>query len=146
MSSEVCLERDIEELHEDIGHVVAHPFLEDIHEKLTVLLTANGAFRYQVSGLRVEQAFASGLFAPTLIGKVNGFRSGALDDWNELHPLCAHFVAEEAVNRTAVFLVCSVDGAQDIEPYSMAFQEGPALHYLVEGSVPAAIDAVGVMD
>ena len=71
---------------------------------------------------------------------------GALDDRDELHPLRAQLVAEEAIDRAAVFLVGGVDRAQDVEFDAVLSQVPPALHHPVEGALPAAVDPVGVVD
>ena len=72
--------------------------------------------------------------------------AGALDDRDELYPLCVHLVAEEAIDRAAVFLVGGVDRAQYVEVDSVLAQEPPALHHLVEGALFAAVDTVGVVE
>ena len=52
-------------------HVVSYPFLEDVHEEVSVLFATNGAVRHQVSGLGVDQALATGLLAPAHIGNLD---------------------------------------------------------------------------
>ena len=146
MPAKIGLERHIEHLYKDRAHVVAHPLLENIHEELTILFAADGAFGDEVSGLSVEQAFAAWLFAPALVGDINCFRRGAFDDGNKLYPFRFHLVAKKTVNGAAVFLVCGIDGAQDVELDSVLAQKPPALHHFVEGALLASVDAVGVVD
>ena len=88
----------------------------------------------------------SGLVTPALVGDIDGFGAGALDDGDELHPLRLHLVSEEAIDRAAVMFVSGVDRAQDIEVDSVLAQEPPALHHFVEGASFAAIEPVRVMD
>src|SRR6185436_2751213 len=135
MTSEICLERDIEELHVNPGHIVTHPLFEDIHKELSVLFAADGTFCDEVSLLCVEESLSARLFAPALIGDIDGFRCGALDDRNKLHPLCTHFIAEEPIHGTAVFLICRIHGTDHVEPDSMSLQKRPALHYFVKGAL-----------
>jgi len=146
MTSEICLERDIEELHVDPGHIVTHPLFEDIHKELAVLFAANGTFGDEVAGLCVEEPLAARLFAPALIGDIDGFRCGAFDDRNKLHPLSAHFISEEPIDRTAVLFICRIHGTDHVEPDSVSLQKRPALHYFVKGALLASVDAIGVVD
>ena len=70
---------------------------------------------------------------------------GAFDDRNELNPLCLQFVAKEAIDRAAVFLVGGVDGAQNVEVDSVLAQLPPTPHHLIESALLAAVDAVGIV-
>ncbi len=145
VAAEEGLERDVEQLHVDLAHVVAHPLLEDVDQEAAVLFGADRALGDQVAGLRVEQALLARLLAPALVGDLDRLLGGALDDRDELHPLRAQLVAEEAVHRAAVLLVGGVDGAQDVEVDLVLAQEAPAAHHQVEGALAAAVDAVGVV-
>src|SRR5882762_1730400 len=103
MAAEIGLERHIEHLDKNTAHVMAHPLLEDIDEEAAVLFAPHRAFRYEVSGLPVEQALAARLLAPALVGDIDSLLGGALDDRDKLQPLCAHLIAEETINRAAVY-------------------------------------------
>src|SRR5664280_2572448 len=109
MPAKTGLERDVEELNVDLAHIVAHPFLEDVHEEMAVLFAAHRTLRDQVAGLCVEQALAAGPFAPALVGELKCLLARALDDRDELHPLCTKLVAEEPIHRAAVFFVGGID-------------------------------------
>ena len=124
---------------------MAHPLLEDIDEEAAVLFGADRALGHQVAGLRVEQALLAGLLAPALVGDRDRLLGGALDDRDELHPLGAQLVAEEAIDGAAVVLVGGVDRAQDVEVDLVLAQVPPAAHHQVEGALAAAVDAVGVV-
>ena len=115
VATEICLERHIEELHVYLAYVMTHPLLEDVYEETAILFASDRALCDEVSRLGIEQALCAGPFTPTQIGNLDGFRCGALDDRDELHPLCAQFVAKEAIDRTAVIFVGGVDRAQDVE-------------------------------
>src|SRR6266542_3773315 len=146
MATEIGLERHIEHLDKDPAHVMTNPLLEDIHEEAAVLFATDRALGHEVAGLRVQQALAAGLLAPAEVGDIDGFRTGALDDGYKLHPPCAHFIAEETIDSAAMFLVCGVHRTQDVEFDSVIAQVPPALHYLVEGPLLAAVEPVGVVD
>ena len=60
VAAEEGLQRDVEELHEHLAHVVAHPFLEHVDEEAAVLFGADRALGDEVAGLRVEQALLPG--------------------------------------------------------------------------------------
>ena len=75
MTTEVCLERHVEELHEHAADVAPHPFLENVDQETAVLLAADRTFGHQIPGLRVQQSLAAGPIAPALIG--DGDRLGA---------------------------------------------------------------------
>src|SRR5208337_1348183 len=146
MAAEIGLECHIEDLDVNLADIVAHPLLEDIHEELAILLAPDRALRYQITFLRVEQALAIRLLTPAQVGDVDRLFGGALDDGNELHPLCAHLIAEETIDRAAVLLVGGVDRAQYVEFDSVLAQVPPALHHLVEGALFAAVEPVRVVD
>src|SRR5450755_2457561 len=114
MAAEISLERHVKHLDKNFAHVMAHPLLENIYEEAAVLLSSDGAIGDEISGLCVEQAFAAGLLTQTQVGDINRLRAGALDDGNELHPLGFHLIAEETIDGAAMFLVGSVDRAQDV--------------------------------
>lgn len=145
MAAEKGFERHVEELDVNRSHIMAHPFFENIHEEATVLLGTYRALRHQVAGLRVEQTFAIGPLAPTRVGDGDCLCGGALDDGDELYPLCAKYVAEEAIHRTTVFLVCGVDRAENVEVDPVPLQATPALHHPIEGALCAVVDSVGVV-
>ena len=68
MAAEIGFERHVEELHVDLAHVAAHPFLEHVHQEAAVLLRADRALGDQISGLGVEQPLPAWLLAPALVG------------------------------------------------------------------------------
>ena len=70
----------------------------------------------------------------------------ALDDRDELHPLRAQLVAEEAIDRAPVVLVGGVDRAEDVEFDPVAAESPPAAHHQVKGALAAAIDPIGVVE
>jgi hypothetical protein len=125
---------------------VAHPLFEDIDEEAAVLFASHRAFRDQIAGLRVEQTLAAGLLAPALVGDLDRLLGGALDDRNELHPLCAKLVAEESIDRAAMLFIGGVDRAKDVEFDAMPAQVSPTVHHPIEGALSAAIDTVRVME
>src|ERR1039457_4048037 len=140
MAAEIGLERHVEHLDEDIAHSMAHPLLENVNEEAAVLFAADRARRYQVAGLRIEQALAAGLLAPALVGDIDCLLGGTLDDRDELHPLRAHLIAEETIDRAPVFLVGCVDRTQYVELDSVLAQVPPALHHTVESPPFAAVE------
>src|SRR5271169_2854325 len=146
MTVEIGLERHVEELDKNPAHVMANPLLENIHQEAAVLFTADRALGHQVAVLGIEQAFAAGLFTPAQVGNIDRLFSGALDDRYKLHPLSLHLVAEEAIDRTTMFLIGGVDRAQDVELDSVLAKHAPAVHHLVECASLAAVQSVGVMD
>ncbi len=146
MTTEVGFERDVEHLDKDCAHIMAQPFFENVHQELAILLAVYGALGDEVAILGIEQALATGLVTPTLVGDIDGFGAGALDDGDELNPGCFHFIAKEAIDRAAMVFVGGVDGAQDVEVHFVLAQVSPALHDLVEGASFAAVEAVGVVD
>src|SRR5207245_11312015 len=127
-------------------HVGTHPLFEDIYQESAVLFAPHLAFRYQVSGLCVKHSLLSGLLAPAQVGDLNCLRGGPLDNRNELHPFGMQLIAKEAIDCAAVMLIGGVDSTQNIEIDAVFAQLPPALHHPVEGSVPAAVDSVGVVD
>jgi len=52
MAAEEGLQRDVEELHIDLAHVIAHPLLEDVDEESTVLFGTYRALSHQVASRR----------------------------------------------------------------------------------------------
>src|SRR5216683_281349 len=146
MAAEISLEGHVEHLDKNLTHVVAHPLLKNIYEEAAVLFATDRALGHEVAGLRVQQALAAGLLAPAEVGDIDGFRTGALDDGNKLHPLCTHFIAEETIDGTAVLLVGGVDRAQDVEFDSVLAQVPPALHNFVESALLAAVDPIRVVE
>jgi hypothetical protein len=87
---------------------VAHPFLEDIHQELAVLLRTDCAVGDEIAGLLIEQPLLPGLLAPPLVGDSDGLWRRALDDGDELNEPGAQFVTEEAVDRAPVFLLAAL--------------------------------------
>src|SRR5580704_1008908 len=146
MAAEISLECDVEHLDIDLAYVTAHPLLENVHEELTILFAADRTIRYEVSRLRIEQAFAARLLTPALISKIDGLIARTLDDGDELHPLRMQLVAKKAINRATMFLVGRVDRAQDVKVNSVFAKVCPALHHSVEGSPFAAVEPVCVVD
>ena len=144
--AEKGLECHIEQLHKNFAHVMPNPLFEDVHEELPILPATNSSVGHQVARLRIEDALAIGLLAPAQICDLDRVCAGSLDNGDELHPLCAHLVAKEAIDRAAVFLVGSVHRTQDIEVHIVLAQVAPALHYLVEGSLLPAIKPIGIVD
>lgn len=108
VATKVRLQGYVEHLNKNVAYIVAHPFLENIHEEMAVLLTADRAIGYQVPGLRIKQALPAGLFAPAHVSNIDRFGRCAFDDRNELQPLGAHLVAEKAIDVAAVLLVGGV--------------------------------------
>ena len=107
---------------------------------------ADGALGDQIAGLRVEQALAAARpLAPALVGDGERLLGGALDDRDELHPLRAQLVAEEAIDGAAVLLVGGVDRAQNVELDAVLAQMPPSLHDEVEGALSAPVAPVGVV-
>ena len=145
VAAEEGFQRDVEELHVDLAHVVAHPLLEDVDQEAAVLLGPDRALGDQVAGLRVEQPLLARLLAPALVGDLDRLLGGALDDRDELHPLRAQFIAEEAIDGAPVVLVGGVDGAQDVEVDLVLAQVTPAAHHQVERALAATVDTVGVV-
>src|SRR5271169_3136783 len=127
MAAEIGLEGHVEHLHKNLAHVVTHPLLENIHQEVAVLFATDRALRYQVAGLRVEQALAAGLLAPSLVRDIDRLFAGTLDDRDKLQPLRAHLVAKKTVNRAAVFFVGGVDRAQYVELDAVLAQQAPSL-------------------
>src|SRR5580698_2711790 len=121
------------------------PFFEDIDEEAAVLFASDRAFRYKVTGLRVEQTFAARLFAPALVRDVDGLLRCALNDRNELHPLRSHFITKKAVDRATMLLVSGIYRAQDVELDAVLLQVCPPLHDAVECTFLAAVQPVGVV-
>src|SRR5579872_5951190 len=146
MAAEIGLERDVEHLHENCADVMPHPLLEDVDEKAAVLFASDRALGYEVSGLRIEQALAAGLLAPALVGDIDRFFRGALHDGDKLHPLRVHLVAEETIDRSAVFLVSSIDRAQYVEVDPVLVQVCPALHYPIESPAFGAVETIRVVN
>src|SRR5271165_3813706 len=146
MTAKIGLERHVEELDKNPAHIVAHPLLEDIHQEAAVLFAADRSPGYQVAGLGVEQTFAAGLLTPAQVCYLNRLFSGALDDRDKLHPLSLHLVAEEAIDRTTVFLIGGIDRAQDVELDSVLAQAPPALHHFVESALFGAVHPVRVVE
>src|SRR5579872_19874 len=146
MASEIGLKRDIEHLHKNFADVMPHPLLEDIDEEAAILFASDGAFGYEISGLRVEQALAAELLAPALVRDIDRFFRGALHDGDKLHPLRVHLVAEETIDRSAVLLVGGINCAQDVELDSMLTEVCPALHHAIKGSFFTAVHPVDVVD
>ena len=115
MAAEIGFQGHVEQLDINLADVVPHPFLENLHHELAVLFAAYRTVGDHVASLGVEQALFAGPFAPAQVGDLDRLRRGALDDRDELHPLRAQFVAEEAIDGAAVFFVGGIDGAQDVE-------------------------------
>src|SRR5215469_1431605 len=145
MTAKIGLEGYVEKLDEHFPHIMTYPLFEDIDQKASILLTADGTLRYQVAGLGVEQPLATGLLTPALVRNVNCFGGGALDHRDELQPLCCHLLAEETINRAAIFLVRSVHRAQNVEVDAVFSEVSPALHDTVKRPALAAIKAVLVV-
>src|SRR5579864_4208363 len=111
MTAEIGLEGHVEHLDKDLADIMAHPLLENVHQKLAVLFGTDGTVGYEVSVLGIKQALLAGLLTPALVCDIDGLSGGALDDRDELYPGSVHLVAEETIDRTAVFLVGGVDCA-----------------------------------
>ncbi len=139
------LERHVEQLHEDPAHVPPNPLLEDVDQEAAVLLPAHRALRHQAARLGVEEPLPPRPVAPALVGQRDRLFRRPLDDRDELHPLRAELVAQEAVDGPPVRLVGRVHRAQDVEVDPVPAQGPPALHDAVEGAPPAAVDPVGVV-
>ena len=77
--SRVSGQRHVEDLHEDLPHVVPHPLLEDLDQKVAVLFGGDGAILDRI---------------PFLVAGV----VVALDDGDELHEVGLDLVAQEAVD------------------------------------------------
>ena len=146
VAAEESFERHIEQLNKHFAHVMPNPLLENVHEELAVLPAADCSVRYHVAGLRVEDALAARLLAPAQVRDIDRVCAGALDDRDELHPLCPHLVAEETVNRASVLLVGGVDRTKDVEVDIVLAKVAPAFHHLVKCSLLPAIEPVGVMN
>lgn len=146
MSAEIGLKSHIEHLNKDFANVMANPLLEDIHEKVPILLAPDGAFGYQVSGLGIKQTLAAGLLAPTEVGDSDRLVGGALNDGDELQPLGAHLVAKESIDLASPFLIGGVHSAEDIEFDTMLAEMLPAQHYPVKRALLGAVEAVGVVE
>ena len=146
MAAEIGLECHVENLDINLADVMAYPFFEDVYQEASVLFAPNGAIRYQVAGLRIEQALAARLLAPAQIGDLDRFFGRALDDGDELHPLCTHLIAKKRIDGAAVFLVGGVDGADYVEFDSVVAQVPPALHNLVKGTLFSTVEPVRVVE
>jgi hypothetical protein len=146
MPAEIGLERHVEHLDVNLAHVMAHPLLEDVNQKATVLFASDRTLGYEVAVLRVKQALAVGLLAPAQIGDVDRLFGGALNDRDELHPLRAHLITKETIDRAAMFLVGGVDRAEYVEFDSVLAQVLPALHHLVESTFLRAVQPVSVVE
>ena len=129
MAAKESLQRYVEKLHENLAYVVAYPFLEYIHQEASVLFGTDRALGDQVTGLRVEQALPAGLVTPALVGNFECLCRSALDDRDELHPLCAQLIAEEAIHRTSVVLVGGIDRAKNIKVDGVPLKGAPAIHH-----------------
>ena len=74
------------------------------------------------------------------------FAGNALDDGDKLHVPRPEFVSEIAVDLHSVILICSVNRAQNIRlNLGIAKVFPPADHHRVS-SMPAAVEAIGVME
>ena len=113
VAAEEGFERHVEELHEHVAHVVAHPLFEDIDQEAAVLFSADRALGDQVAGLCVKRSLLAGRLSPALVGDGDRLLGGALDDGDELHPLGTELVAEETVDGAAVFLIGRVDRCRE---------------------------------
>ena len=80
------------------------------------------------------------------LASCSGLFGSSLDDRNELHPLGAQLVAEEAVDPPPVVLVGGVDRAQDIEFDAVPLQCPPTLHDAIERASLAAVDPVRIVE
>ena len=146
MAAEIGLECHVKYLDVDLADVMANPLLENIHQELAILFAIDRALSDEVAVLRVEQALAVGLVTPALVGDVDGFGAGALDNRDELHPLRVHLVPKEPIDGAAMVFVGGVDRAKNVEVDSVLVEEPPAVHHLVEGAFFAAIDPVLVVE
>src|SRR5579862_622822 len=146
MAAEIRLERHVKHLDVDLANIMAHPFFENIYEELAVLFTADGTVGYETAVLGIEQAFAAGLFAPTLVGNIDRFRTSAFHDGDELHPLGVHLVTKESINGPAMVFVGGVDGTKDIEFDSVFMEQPPAIHHFIEGAFLAAVDPILIVE
>jgi len=61
-------------------HVAARPLLEDIDEEAAIRLAADGPLGHQAARLRAEQALATWLLAPALVGDGDRLVGCTLDD------------------------------------------------------------------
>ena len=105
------LERHIEHLNKHFAHIMANPLLEDVDEELAVLPAADGPVGYHVAGLRIKNALAASLLAPSQVCNIDRVSVSSLDNGDELDPLCAHLVAKETIDRTTVFFVGGIHRA-----------------------------------
>ena len=76
MAAKKGLQRHIEQLNKHFAHIVANPFLEDVDEELAVLPGADRPVGYHVAGLRVKDALAASLRAPSQVGNIDRVRVG----------------------------------------------------------------------
>ena len=122
MSAEAGLQRHVELLHEHSTHVVADPFFEHIHQKLTVLDGVDRTPCRQVAALRIQRPRPFRWQALVLVVRRHHSSADALDDRNELYPARVEFIAQKTVDGAAVLLVGSVNGAKDVEFDAMPAQ------------------------
>jgi len=63
----------------------------------------------------------------------------------KLHPRRLDFVAQEAVDLERTVAVDAIDGCEDVELDAVLLQEREPAHHLVERSLAALVDAIGVV-
>ena len=116
----------VEELHEHLAHVAAHPLVEDRVQEAPVLLGLHAA-----GGRRA--------------GAAGGRRRLDLDDGDELDEPGAELVAEEAVDLERAPGVGGVDRAEHVELGAVLLQEAGGGEHAVEDRPPAEVVTVGVV-
>ena len=124
-----------DDLHVNLAHVVAHPFVEDLDQELAVLQRQHRPIMDEVGRRALRRRLGAGAFR---------LEVPAFDDRNELHPLEA-FIAEEAVDIQRPVAVEAVDAAQRVMPHAVFDQEAAAVHDLVERRPAAFVHAVAVV-
>lgn len=103
------MQRHVEELYENPGHVAAHPLLENVDHELTVFAPADRAVGDERTGLRIEHPALTRSLAPFEVGEAKSFLRGALDYGDELNPRRLDLVAEEPVDLAAAVLIGRVN-------------------------------------
>jgi len=118
-----------EGLDEHLSHIVLDPFIEDLDQKTAKLLRAHGAIGDGTAHL-VD---------------VESIRIDAFDDRDELNPLGANLIPQEAVYLTGMVTGDPVDGDQDVVFNFVLLQEPQPAHHFVISWSTTLINAVDIM-
>ena len=109
-------QRRFESLHKDTPHIVAHPFIEDSAQETAKLL-------------RQHRALGDG--RPFLVER-QSVGIDSLHHRDELHPVCANLVTQEAVDLQRIVRVDPIDCGQHVELDAVLLQQAHPAHHPVE--------------